>query len=161
MDACGFIVEWKPILTYATFQLYNFRRLLLTGKYFVVGDNIRNISECVPPGIELGISGFIVDWKSILRLLMKRCIAWTAVFRSSSGMHSCRTPLADLTTEPCGTHERTRPSRCMSASPVVIASPDETGSHQLHGNPTHPRAIIMLDKYAAHTLLSGHNFGSS
>ena len=29
--------------------------LLLTEKYFAAGDNIRNKSECVPPGIELGI----------------------------------------------------------------------------------------------------------
>ena len=33
---CGFIVDWKPILTYATFWLYNFCRLLLAGKYFAV-----------------------------------------------------------------------------------------------------------------------------
>ena len=30
--------------------------LLLTGQYFAVGDNIRNKSECVPPGIEVGIT---------------------------------------------------------------------------------------------------------
>ena len=35
----------------------------LTGKYFAIGDNIRNKSECVPPGIELEICGSIVDWK--------------------------------------------------------------------------------------------------
>ena len=41
-------------------------RLLLTGKYFAVGDNIRNNSECVPPGIELEICEFMVNWKPIL-----------------------------------------------------------------------------------------------
>ena len=48
------------------FWLQNFCRLLLTGKYVAVGDNIRNKSECVTPGIELGICGFTVDWKPIL-----------------------------------------------------------------------------------------------
>ena len=30
-------------------------KLLQVGKYLAVGDNIRNKSEYVPPGIELGI----------------------------------------------------------------------------------------------------------
>ena len=30
--------------------------LLPTGKYFAVGDNIRIESECLPPGIKLGIN---------------------------------------------------------------------------------------------------------
>ena len=38
--------------------------LLLTGKCFVVSDDIRNDFECVPPGVEVGICAFTVDCKS-------------------------------------------------------------------------------------------------